>query len=147
APSITANAASASYQWLDCNNNYAIIPGETAQVFTATANGSYAVEITALGCVDTSVCTTISNIGVEENTSSRMLVYPNPANENLQLINLWPGEVKQVVISNAVGQEVLVLKTTDTQVQVDIKDLVSGVYFLLITAGENSYSEKVIIKR
>jgi len=45
-PSITANASGASYQWLDCDNNFTAIAGETAQSFTATANGNYAVEIT-----------------------------------------------------------------------------------------------------
>jgi hypothetical protein len=53
---ISANNNSASYVWLDCNNNQAIIFGENNQSYTATANGSYAVEITENGCVDTSAC-------------------------------------------------------------------------------------------
>jgi predicted outer membrane repeat protein len=146
-PSITANAANASYRWLDCTNNYAIIPGETAQVFTATANGSYAVEVTELGCIDTSVCTTISNIGLAENTSSRVLVYPNPAHDVLQISNLWPASVKRIVLINALGQEVRVLQTTDTQVHVNIEGLTPGVYFVHISTGENSYSEKIIVSK
>lgn len=51
---ITANTSGASYQWLACDQNYAILPGETAQSFTASANGQYAVEISQNGCVDTS---------------------------------------------------------------------------------------------
>lgn len=67
---ITANQASASYQWVDCNNGNAPIPGATSQSYTATANGSYAVEVTALGCTVLSACTdicltdpSVSNVG------------------------------------------------------------------------------------
>ena len=35
-----------AYQWLDCDDNYAPIEGATDMVFTATQNGSYALEIT-----------------------------------------------------------------------------------------------------
>ena len=31
---------------MDCSNNHAVISGETGQTYTATENGSYAVEIT-----------------------------------------------------------------------------------------------------
>ena len=55
-PALMANATGAAYQWLDCDNNYSLIAGETNQSFTATANGSYAVEVTQNNCRDTSNC-------------------------------------------------------------------------------------------
>jgi len=65
---LVSAANGASYQWLDCNNNFSEIFGETNQVFSPASNGSYAVEVTALGgvCSDTSTCTTISVIGLDE---------------------------------------------------------------------------------
>ncbi|MGJ8661538.1 MAG: T9SS type A sorting domain-containing protein, partial [Bacteroidota bacterium] len=76
---ITANNASATYQWLDCNNNFAIIANETAASFQPTANGSYAVQLTENGCVDTSACVTIATISIVENGFGNiLLVYPNP---------------------------------------------------------------------
>ncbi len=147
APSITANTASASYQWLDCTNNFAIIPGQTAQVFTATANGSYAVEITELGCVDTSVCTTISNIGIAKNNSGRMHVYPNPAHEVLHIANLWPNEVKRILLANALGQEVFILETNEAAVQIDTRKLNAGIYILYVTTGSKNLTESVIISK
>ena len=57
---LTADQNSATYQWLDCDNNYAVINGETNQAFSVSASGSYAVEITFVSCsgtqVDTSMC-------------------------------------------------------------------------------------------
>jgi len=78
---ITSNNASASYVWLDCNNAYATIPGQTSQSFTALTNGNYAVELTENGCVDTTECVAITTVGVIENSfDNQLLIYPNPTN-------------------------------------------------------------------
>ena len=53
---LTASASGAGYVWVDCGNNYTPIAGQTAQSFTATISGSYAVIVTQSGCVDTSAC-------------------------------------------------------------------------------------------
>jgi len=55
---ITANNASASYQWIDCSD-MSVINGETSSSFTATASGDYAVIVTEGGCSSTSNCTTV----------------------------------------------------------------------------------------
>ena len=53
---VLASYATATYQWLDCENGYAPIPGATQPIFLPTSTGSYAVEIAMNGCVDTSSC-------------------------------------------------------------------------------------------
>jgi hypothetical protein len=69
----------AQYQWLDCDKNYAIIPGETNQSFTATANGSYALEITIDGCTDTSSCHQVVGTSVFQPFAEfPVRVFPNP---------------------------------------------------------------------
>lgn len=76
---IKANNLSATYRWLDCNKNYSVIAGQTGASYTPTANGNYAVELTEKGCVDTSNCVNIANIGIVENTYGNLLrAYPNP---------------------------------------------------------------------
>jgi PDZ domain-containing secreted protein len=78
---ITANNANASYVWLDCDDNYSVLAGETNQSYTATSNGNYAVQLTENGCVDTSDCVAITTVGILENTfSDKFLLYPNPTN-------------------------------------------------------------------
>jgi hypothetical protein len=78
---ITAVAAGASYQWLDCNNGFAIMTGDTNQSFTATVNGDYAVEVTENACTDTSVCTSIQSVGLVENALfNGVSIFPNPNN-------------------------------------------------------------------
>ena len=74
-PTLTVDQFGLSYQWIDCNNNFAIIPGETNQSFTPVQIGSYAVILSGNGCTDTSSCFLIETIGVDElNTSTKELI-------------------------------------------------------------------------
>lgn len=68
---LTADLNSATYQWVDCNDNYSAILGETNQSFTPTITGNYAVSISVAGecgATDTQIsgCFYISYVGVEE---------------------------------------------------------------------------------
>lgn len=58
---LTAEETGASYQWIDCNNGNANIPGATNISYTPIASGNYAVVITnSSGCSVTSSCTQIT---------------------------------------------------------------------------------------
>ncbi len=65
---ITASNTSlgVSYQWLDCEDNFASLIGETNQSYTATTTGSYAVEVTLNGCLDTSACVVVDLSSIDE---------------------------------------------------------------------------------
>lgn len=56
----TALATGASYQWLDCNNGFSPLVGETNASLANIAAGSYAVEVSDANCTDTSLCITIA---------------------------------------------------------------------------------------
>lgn len=145
-PTITANAAFGSYRWLDCNNNYALISGATAQVYTATANGSYAVEVVELGCVDTSICVTISTVGKEAfNFNTEVLIYPNPADDFVELTNLWQDGEKRITILSSTGQELLVKKSSASEVMLDVSQLPAGIYVVVISSPKTTYSQELII--
>lgn len=75
---ITANQDSATYQWLDCNHSYVQISGATMQDYTALTSGSYAVEITYHGCVDTSACESIVYTSLSEIGNSNILISASP---------------------------------------------------------------------
>lgn len=63
---LQASSLTGSYQWVDCDDNYSIMNGETSQYFVATANGNYALIVTENGCSDTSACLIINEVGLEE---------------------------------------------------------------------------------
>ena len=64
----TPSQANASYQWVNCPNYNAIV-GEDSSTFIVTTNGNYAVIVTNACGADTSACTPIATIGLEENNS------------------------------------------------------------------------------
>ncbi|GAB5416775.1 MAG: hypothetical protein Crog4KO_22640 [Crocinitomicaceae bacterium] len=105
-PTIQANATGATYQWIDCDNNNDPITGETAQTFTATANGNYAVIVTDVnGCSDTSACTPIVTVSLDDlSPLSEVSVYPNPVRDiiNIDLAGLENAQVRLLDMSGKV---------------------------------------------
>lgn len=64
-----------SYQWLNCDNSYAPIPGQTNWDYSGTTSITVALELTYLGCVDTSYCYYACTWALDElNASEREIV-------------------------------------------------------------------------
>lgn len=79
---LTADAAGAAYQWIDCSTQMPI-PGATGQNYTALVNGSYAVIVTENSCTDTSACIDIANLfNAPAGWQQHLNMYPNPSNGN-----------------------------------------------------------------
>jgi hypothetical protein len=145
-PTITANASGASYQWIDCNNGNAIIPGATAQAFTPTANGNYAVILTTANCSDTSACQAITTIGIGEYNTSAFLVYPNPTSGSLKVILGEQYQRASIQLFNALGQEVFHKTYTSTNEITFEIDGATGVYFLEIESAEEVLGRVRVVK-
>lgn len=104
---ITANNTNAAYQWLDCDNGYSVLNGETNVSYTAYANGNYAVELTENGCVDTSACVGINIVGLLENSfTDRISVYPNPTSGKLSIEFESVQEELSIRVFSFTGQEI-----------------------------------------
>jgi len=137
---ITANAAGSTYRWLNCDNNLAVIAGESGQSFTPSANGSYAVEITNCVCVDTSDCVAISTVGLEAEDFS-FNIYPNPVTDNLYInVN---GSYETFKIFNATGQSV---KSGDAVSTINLQAIPRGIYFLQLNTSDSVLTRKFIKK-
>jgi hypothetical protein len=134
---ITASNMGATYQWLDCDNNNAIIIAETGQSFTATSNGNYAVELTENGCVDTSACVAMTTVGVVENSfGAKFNIFPNPTDGNFS-VNLGDVYKKaEVLITDLSGK----LIDSRTMSQSQILNLSigepAGIYIISIQAAD-----------
>ena len=141
---LTSYVTGGTYQWLDCNNSFAAIAGATSQVFQATANGSYAVEITKNNCTDTSACYAVANIGLDElSFSNQLTLYPNPT-RNLLVINLG-AEYKQVKIEivDITGRQVSMRSLSKTSKIEHKLELPAGVYFVKVYADDLKAVKKI----
>jgi hypothetical protein len=143
---ITANNANATYQWVDCGNSNAPIAGETAQSFTATANGSYAVMVTENGCTEMSACTQIVSVGMHEALASAgITLYPNPNNGTF---TVKAAAAVTVEVYNAVGQVVFTKTIAAGNTSIEIDNINNGVYFIASTDanGHKSIQRFVVAK-
>jgi hypothetical protein len=149
---ITANASGAVYQWLDCNNSFAPVANETNQSFNATANGNYAVEITENGCTDTSSCTLITTVSVQEMSQALAIsIFPNPANDVLNVTVESPSSGQSLfTITNAAGQSVhsefVKLATGKNTLRCNVKEFARGVYFVKMTTRDGVYARRVVVQ-
>ena len=142
--SLFANDSSASYQWLDCNANYSLITGETNQEFTPSASGTYAVEVTSNGCVDTSECIVfqMASVGVSESTfPTTISAYPNPFQRDLT-VELG-GNYSSISMRayDILGKEVYSEDFYDTSILNAALDLPSGTYSIIISDDAGSEAE------
>ena len=142
---ITANATGATYQWLDCANNFSIINDSTGQSFSPSQNGDYAVIITENGCIDTSSCSTIIVVGLNRlTTEDNITIYPNPTTENIQVdfgqiekeisIKVYSTDGRLVLYKNQIQGALYQLKLPKT----------TGVYILEIETNKGISHYKVI---
>ncbi len=103
---LVGNDQSANYQWLDCEQNYSAITGETDRYFNPTTSGKYAVALTNNSCRDTSACYTIIMEGVAESHNEQIRLYPNPTEQNFSLIGTTVFDNVKVTVTNITGKVV-----------------------------------------
>lgn len=139
---ITVTADNASFQWLDCNNSYSPIVGETSNIFTATQNGTYAVEITQGTCVKISDCYNVTSLNVK-NLSNDFSVYPNPTNGKI-IVKCEKLKVKNVVITDITGKVIFSTDVESNLTEMDISELSKGIYFLKIETENQVFVEKIV---
>lgn len=143
---LIANIAGAQYQWINCNNNNAIIEGETNQSFTAIENGYYAVIINQNNCIDTSACYSITGVDIQNlNKQFEYKIYPNPTKDK---ITIETNEPTNLNIYNIVGEIVYQSQAFQTITQHNLTMLSTGIYYLQITTkyGTQIYKKLLIGK-
>lgn len=147
----TATEAGAQYQWVDCDNNFAAIPGETNQTFEATADGNYAVIVTGGGgCSDTSSCIALVGASLNEfNFGNSLTVSPNPTNGVFSISSLnYTGEVKIEVV-DVTGKVIFSsMKNVgpNSSATIDLDNAANGVYIVHVSDVNDSHSMRVIKK-
>ncbi len=143
---ISANNPNATYQWLDCNNNFAIIPNQTGQSFTPSANGNYAVQLSENGCVDTSNCISVSTIGQPEfGESVEFKVFPNPSTGSYTIEFQKSIHDIELHVHDLQGRLISVYRISNSSIATFELSAAPGVYLLTILTGE-TYENLFLLK-
>ncbi|HET6227856.1 MAG TPA: T9SS type A sorting domain-containing protein, partial [Bacteroidia bacterium] len=141
---LTAENNNSTYQWIECSNGNAIIPGATAQSYKVMKSGYYAVILTQNKCVDTSECVQVIITGIANHSESNTLrVFPNPNNG---IFTIQATQAGSYTIVNELGQIVKTFQLTNANnYTTTINDLSNGSYSIIGTAGHQFIRQKVIV--
>ena len=145
--SLQATADSASFQWVDCNNGYAIIAGATDSVFSATENGSYAVIVSQHNCSDTSACFPISSVRLlDKGPLANVQVHPNPFQNQLRIEFGNPITIGTIYLIDSQGQTIDKIEINNQQqILWELpNNLSQQLYLLKIKTGKYELSVKLI---
>jgi len=143
---LTASNASATYQWVDCDNSNAPIAGATSQSYTATANGNYAVIVTSNGCTAMSSCFEVTTVGINEyDLGITFSIFPNPTSN---VVNYsFNGNSSLEFILTTIAGEILWKGNNDgNQGAIDLSPYAAGTYLLDVTNDNKNATIRLIKK-
>ncbi len=138
-----------SYEWTVSNNANVLLGAGTNKIQVKWLNVGVGnlkvVETSNQGCVGTEKtfnATITPGVGISEsNLSNDLLIYPNPTNDFIN-ISLPNHNIKQVVIYNLMGGEILQTNKTN----INISELAYGIYFVKVIDNNGNSCIKKIVK-
>jgi len=139
---LTANSLTGTFQWVDCNDGYSHISGETNQSFTPTANGSYAVIISDV-CTDTSSCFDINSVGIDVAQMENSQVFPNP---NSGQFVIKSSKIPDLIsVSDLIGNEIIQIIPMDFTTNVSLEGFSAGVYYVHVSSNNITQHIKIVV--
>lgn len=141
---LSVSSGGTSYQWLDCNNGFAPIAGETSNLFSTAIPGSYAVLVTQNGCSDTSTCFALNNTGLNENYFSELKITPNPTMG--EVLISFPKNIlsAELTVTDATGRIVRNQILISEEMTISLQNEPSGIYFFAFTFPEGKVVREVV---
>ncbi len=128
----------ATYAWLDCDNNFEVIPGEESSTFdSGSAIMNVAAVITIGDCSDTTECVLVgTNSTVENDMLSKINLYPNPVATNFH-IELPVEKANSITVYSVIGELVHEKVDYTSGASINTSDWNKGVYIVKVNlSGE-----------
>ncbi|HRG29590.1 MAG TPA: T9SS type A sorting domain-containing protein, partial [Chitinophagales bacterium] len=99
----------------------------------------------ATGCFKNSNAIAVSVPCREENIiiANTFALYPNPANNFITIETDFSTE-KTIYITDALGQIVKLITTSENNITIDLQGIASGIYFIKMEDGINTVIQKFI---
>jgi len=88
----------------------------------------------------------LTNTIDEKFSDNTMLVYPNPAKNELHIRMLKGQIIREIEVMDMIGNSVLIKKLKDSQHILDISSFIAGIYFLKITDDHGRVEVKKLVK-
>ena len=132
-------ALDVDYQWLDCDNNYLAILGETDSILEPVTGGNYAVQLSFEECVDTSDCFEILLVGqLEQDRFITFKIHPNPSTGIYQVQGTGT-----ITVHNALG-ELILTENISGSAAIDLSNQANGIYTLQLQTKKETLTSKLM---
>jgi|GEM_PF-6721422 len=101
---LVSGEADATYQWVDCDDDFSPISGATEQSFAPSADGHYAVILTRCNISDTTACVEYTTTGISQwSADFRAQLFPNPGKDQVN-ISVKGAVMQHISISDVNGR-------------------------------------------
>lgn len=142
--------------------NYSFVwnTGETTAAIANPTAGDYAVTVTDKnGCVKTAtavvanqVATGINEVAATTNTNTNaksvaFTAYPNPAKSDITVEMETSNNGVIVSLKSVLGQTLISYTSSGVQSKIDLSEITSGVYFVVVTDGANTSVKEIVVKK
>jgi hypothetical protein len=143
---LTAASGQNAYQWFDCDKD-SIIVGQTQLNFYPSYSGNFSCIVTKGICKDTSECVSFVYVGLAEKTANKnqVLIYPNPAKEELNLVFNGINSLSNYTVLDIVGKPIL-SGVIGVNSKLNISNLVSGIYIIQIEMNNEVLYQRIIVQ-
>ena len=144
---LTASAANASYQWIDCATNQPI-SGATGSSFSPATSGNYAVVVTENGCTATSTCIFVQIVSTHEPLGgAAWTLQPNPATNFAQVVfSLEAEEDLWLEVLDLAGRTLLRQNVAKGARQLDLNldGLPDGILIVRLANGQSVSTQRLM---
>ena len=136
---------SATYQWLDCNNNFSPLFGDTNTTFVTQTPGDYAVEVTLNNCSVISDCFTIISTSFIDDLSTHfgIKLFPNPTSDDI-IISLDRINSVDIVLTDIYGKVLLQQPNLSDRDYINITSFIPGIYIVKIITTKGNGEQRII---
>ncbi len=144
---LTAVATGVNYQWLDCDDSFKPVSGETSQTFSVKKKGKYAVELSNQWNADTSDCIEM-NLGLEKDLNPYGIqIYPNP-NSGHFTVNLGQvfDQVQFLQVFNSKGKMISENPVNRQFMELDVEHQATGIYLVRVIGQGFSHNTWVVVR-
>ena len=101
---LVSGEADATYQWVDCDDDFSPISGATEQSFAPSADGHYAVILTRCTISDTTACVEYTTTGISQwSADFKVQLFPNPGKDQVN-ISVKGAVMQHISISDVNGR-------------------------------------------
>ena len=141
----TGGSGTYSYSWSPATN----LNDATASspVFTATEAGNFTYTVTVSDSTETATATVsftvIDNTDINEIAAENVKVYPNPASSVITINGLNDFSKLEINFVNIQGQ---VVKSVANSLEINVKDVDSGIYFININCDGKLIIRKIVVE-